>query len=334
MLPCQSAVSLQGLFVLSILSGGRTTFRDIEPPADDGHLRGVTMDQPTPTPPSIVDDGPSLDGGYLVPPVPVAGATAIAVPSQSRSVLYAKIGVLGIAAAAIVAAAILVFGSGTSPLGTLAAGTTNGTTAGAPDLLNGGPGFRGGPGFGGITITAINGNNISLKTADGWTRTITVDSGTTYSKSGATIALGDLKVGDEVGFRQTRETDGTFTIDSIAVILPHAGGEVTATTGSTITVKGRDGSTTTIKVTGQTTYTVNGNSAKLGDVKVGMVLIAEGTKAADGSLTATQVKAADAGSLSGKGDHLGRGFGFDFGPDLDGSTPSSTAAPSATGSAS
>src|SRR5206468_1026908 len=113
-----------------------------------------------------------------------------------------------------------------------------GTAAGAPDLLNGGPGFRGGgPAFGGITITAINGNNISLKTADGWTRTITVDSGTTFSKSGATIALGDLKVGDEVGFRQTRETDGTFTIDSIAVILPHAGGEVTAVTGSTITLK-------------------------------------------------------------------------------------------------
>jgi len=292
------------------------------------------MDQPISTPPSIVGDNPSPDGGYIAPPVPVVGATAMALPSQSRSVLLAKIGALGIAAAAIVAAAILVFGSGTSPLGTLAAGTTNGTAAGAPDLLNGGPGFRGGRAFGAITITAINGNNISLKTADGWTRTITVDSGTTFSKSGATIALGDLKVGDEIGFRQTRETDGTFTIDSLAVILPHAGGEVTAVTGSTITLKGRDGSTSTIKVTSQTTYTVNGASAKLADVKVGMVLIAEGTKAADGSLTATQVKAADAGSFPGRGDHIGRGFGFDFGPDWDGTTPSSTAAPSASGSAS
>jgi hypothetical protein len=56
-----------------------------------------------------------------------------------------------------------------------------------------------------ITVTAISGNSISLKTADGWTRTITVDSGTTYSKSGDTIALGDIKVGDEIAFRQTRE---------------------------------------------------------------------------------------------------------------------------------
>jgi hypothetical protein len=292
------------------------------------------MDQPTVTHPAAAGDNLSPEGGYVAPPVPVMQVTATALPSQSRSVLLAKIGVLGIAAAALVAAAVLVFGSSASPLGTLAAGTTNGTTSGATDLLNGGPGFRGGPGFGGITITAINGNNISLKTADGWTRTITVDSGTTYSKGGATIALGDLKVGDEIGFRQTRETDGSFTIDAIAVILPHAGGEVTAVSGSTITIKERDGSTASIKVNGQTTYTVNGNSAKLADVKVGMVLLAEGTETSDGSLTATQVKAADAGSFPGKGDHMGRGFGFGFGPDWDGSTPSSTAAPSATGSAS
>jgi hypothetical protein len=292
------------------------------------------MDQPTSTHPQSAGALEPREGEYVAPAGPVLPAAAIALPGPSRSALLAKIGILGIAAAAIVAAAILAFGSSASPLGTLAAGTTNGATSSSPDLLNGGPGFRGGPGFGGITITAITGNNISLETADGWTRTITVDSGTTHSKSGATIALGDLEVGDEIGFRQTRETDGTFTIDSIAVILPHAGGEVTAVSGSTITVQGRDGTTATIKVTGQTTYTVNGNSAKLADVKVGMVLVAEGAKNTDGSLTATQVKAADAGSFPGKGDHIARGFGFGFGPDGDGTTPSSTAAPSATGSAS
>ncbi|TME10665.1 MAG: hypothetical protein E6I65_08100 [Chloroflexi bacterium] len=279
------------------------------------------------------------EGGYLAGPVPLepapAGvATAATLPALSRSALLTRIGLLGIGAAALVAAAILVFGSTASPNGTLAAGTTNGTTGGTTDLLNGGgPGFRGGHlGMGGITITAINGNDISLKTVDGWTRTITVDSGTTYSKSGATIALGDLKVGDEIGFRQTHETSGTWTIDSIVVILPHAGGEVTKVAGSTITVTAPDGTTATITVNAQTTYDVNGATAKLADVKVGMFLIAEGTKNGDGSLTATKVRAADASTF--RGDHGGPGFGFRFGPDDNGTTPNATAAPSATGTAS
>jgi hypothetical protein len=277
------------------------------------------------------------EGGYMAGPVPVAPAapgvaTAAAAPILSRSALLARIGLLGIAAAALLAAVILVFGSTASPGGTLAAGTANGTTGGTTDLLNGGPGFRGGHvGMGGITITAINGNSISLETADGWTRTITVDSGTTYSKSGATIALSDLKVGDEIGFRQTHETNGSWTIDSIVVILPHAGGEVTKIDGSTITVTAPDGTTSTITVNAQTTYAVNGATAKLADVKVGMFLVAEGTKNSDGSLTATKVRAAAASTF--RGDRGGRGW-FRFGPDDDGTTPNATAAPSATGTAS
>ena len=64
--------------------------------------------------------------------------------------------------------------------------------------------------------------------------------------------------GDEIGFRQTHETSGTWTIDSNVVILPHAGGEVTKVAGSTITVTAPDGTTATITVNAQTTYDVNG----------------------------------------------------------------------------
>jgi uncharacterized protein DUF5666 len=264
---------------------------------------------------------------FTSPPSPVQAAAA----RRAGAAPWARIGLLGIAAAALVAVAILAFGSTASPTGTLAAGTgTTGSTA--VDSLNGGgpggPGGRGGfgRGFGGITITAIAGSNLSLETADGWTRTITVDSGTTYSKSGATIALGDLAVGDQIGFRQTHETDGTWTIDSVVVIPPHAGGQVTAVNGSTITVTQRDGTTATITVTGSTTYKVNGNAATLADIKVGMFVVGEGTKNADGSITATTVRA---------GDKNGRGPGG-HGPDGDADdlAPNSTAAPSATGTAS
>lgn len=247
-----------------------------------------------------------------------------------------RIGLLGAAAAALVAVAILAAGAGASPTGMLAAGA-NSTTGGAAPL----PGVetldnRGGPdgmgGFGrGISITAISGNSLSLATVDGWTRTITVDSGTTYTKGNATIALSDLAVGDEIRFAQTAETDGTFTIDSIAVIPPSAGGMVTAVAGSTITVTQRDGTAATITVTSATTYEVNGTTGKaLTDVTVGMVVMAEGTKASDGSLTATTVRAGTPGAFGPGGHGFGRGHGAG---DLDndaGTTPGATTAPGAT----
>jgi hypothetical protein len=264
----------------------------------------------------------SLDE-FITPPEPVHAVAA----EPPRPATLARIGLVGIAAAALIAVAILAFGSTAAPAGTLAAGsTTNNPTV--PDLNfgAGGPGDHG-PGMGGITITAISGQKISLATADGWTRTITVDSGTTYSKGGATIAIGDLRVGDEIGFRETKKTDGSFTIDSVTVILPHAGGQVTAINGSTIAVKDRDGSTVTIKVTGSTTYDLDGATAALSDIKVGMFLDAEGTQNSDGSLTATTVQAGDQGGPGGPG----VGHGPDG--DNDGANPNATAAPSATSSA-
>ena len=292
------------------------------------------MEQPTPT--SHQEGPPAQEIGYVTGPAPVS-ATVAALPALSRQALAARIGLLGIAAAALIAAALLIFSSGASPNNTLAAGSTNDGSNPSVDLLNGGPGFgfRGGHGFGlgGITITAINGNSISLETEDGWSRTITVDSGTTYSKSGDTIALGDLKVGDQIGFRQTREDDGSWTIDSIVVVLPHVGGEVAKVDGSSITLTQRDGTTAAITVNGQTDYVVNGDdSAALADVKAGMFLVAEGTKNADGSLTATRIMAVDPSTF--EGGRPGRGFHFGPGPDGHLHEPDATGAPSATGSAS
>jgi hypothetical protein len=301
---------------------------------------------------SVLDNGPPhVDGGrsngdtmnddFNVPPAPVTPASATAPAAAAapavdrRTATLARVGLLGIAAAALVAAAMLAVGSTFAPIRTLAGSdSTDGTTGPVEDLRGfGGPGF-GGPGFGGrgghgfmlggITVTAISGNQISLETEDGWTRTISVNGDTEYTKSGDEIALADLAVGDRIGFRQTLEDDGTWTIDAIAVIPPHVGGEVTAIDGSTITVEGRDGTTSTITVNDETTYQVSGDDATLGDVEVGMVLIAEGTENADGSLTATEVKAADPDDFfGGPGRH---GFGFGFGPgfDQDGDEPNAT----------
>jgi uncharacterized protein DUF5666 len=292
-------------------------------------------------PPAPVTPAPAAGPPDSTPPglEPAAASADGAATANQRTATLARIGLLGIAAAALVAVAMLAFGSTFAPTRTLAGSDSTNDTTGAVDGLRGfggAPGF-GGPGhfFGGITITAISGSDISLETEDGWTRTITVDDGTEYARSGDGIGLADLAVGDRIGFRQTLEDDGTWTIDAIVVILPHVGGEVTAVDGSTITVEGRDGTASMIKVDGDTAYQVNGDDATLADVEVGMVLIAEGTENADGSLTATEVKAANPDDFfGGPGRH---GFGFGFGPGFDGKgddSPNATAVPTDDASAS
>src|SRR5689334_4347363 len=145
---------------------------------------------------------------------------------------------------------------------------------------------RGGIGFGAITVTAIDGSKLSLDTADGWTRTITVTGSTTITKAGKTIALGDLAVGDHIRFAQQRESSGSYTITRIVVALPSIAGEVTAVNGNTITVKQRGGTNATIHVDASTTYRVNGADGTLKDVKVGSIVVAAGTQRTDGSLDA------------------------------------------------
>lgn len=201
-------------------------------------------------------------------------------------------------------------------------------TSGVPPLDNrfGGGDFGFGGSFRNISIGAINGSSLSLKTDDGWTRTITIGSATTITRSGKTIAVGDLAVGDQINFSQEKATDGTFTIKAVRVILPVVGGQVSAVNGSTISVAGKGGTTGTIHVDGDTTYDVNGTTGKaLADITVGSFIVAEGTKRSDGSLDADTIHSGFGGPRDGKGG--GPGF-----PDRHGKpdaaptpTPASTA---------
>jgi hypothetical protein len=280
-----------------------------------------------------------MNDDFTIPPAPVSPgpATAATTPDR-RTATLARIGLLGIGAAALIAVAMLAIGSSFAPARTLAGGDPAAGTIGTVEAFGfAGPGFggRGGHGFmfGGITITGIDGNDLSLETEDGWSRTITVDDGTEYMKSGDEIGLADLAVGDRIAFGQSLEDDGTWTIDAIVVILPHVGGEVTAVDGSTITVERPDGETATITVSGETEYQVNGDDATLADVEVGMVLIAQGKESADGSLAATEIRAADRdgffrGPGFGPGRHgFGLGFGLGPGADRNGDNPNATTAP-------
>jgi len=153
---------------------------------------------------------------------------------------------------------------------------------------HGNKGF-GSPGRGPITIRSIDGSALSLGTDDGWTRTITVTSSTVITKGGQPITVGSLKVGDEIRFSQTRNADGTYTINAIMVPTPVAGGEVTAVDATTITVKGKGGTSRVITVDGSTVYTFGSAPGTKADVKVGVRVDAQGTVSGD-TFTAITVR--------------------------------------------
>lgn len=244
--------------------------------------------------------------------------------------LPVRVGMVAGAAILVVVGAVAAMGASPTP----SSNTTNpgasaapGTGA-APGANQTGPRFGkrgdffGRGGFRDITIKAIDGSNLSLATDDGWTRTITVTSTTTITKGGATIAIGDLAVGDQIRFRQTKGADGTYTITTIHVVLPAIAGRVTAIDGNNISVTQRDGTTATIHVNSATTYLVRGvTTATLSDIKVGAIIVAEGTLRTDGSLDAARV----GGGFRGLG---GRGFkGYHDGPVGPNASPAPSTSP-------
>jgi Domain of unknown function (DUF5666) len=156
-----------------------------------------------------------------------------------------------------------------------------------PDL-----GRFGGHGFRDITITAISGNDVTLGTPDGWRRTITVTGSVDLTKGGQDIAVGDLKVGDQVRFRQVREDDGTYTVTAVAVVVPSIRGTASDITATGFKVTTRDGSVWTVAVNGSTTYSYGGGSGTLADVKAGEAVGVQGTITADNQMTATNVRVA------------------------------------------
>ena len=212
--------------------------------------------------------------------------------------------------------AIAVGARSQDPDRTLAAGASAApATSAAPDGKNDGQhadkkpkaakGFAfqgGGPGRGGITIKAIDGNQLSLATPDGWTRTISVTSTTTITKGGQTIAVTALKVGDEVRLRQVRNADGSYTVTAITVPTAQLGGEVTAVAGTTITVKGKRDAARVITVNGSTVYKLGSAAASKADVKVGSEVTAAGTLDGDTftAITVWIARPSVAGEVTGK----------------------------------
>ncbi len=260
--------------------------------------------RPTPTEPvapidaSAVAPAPTgVDDANRAPAATFSGRT----PRKTHAVRAGM--VVGTGLLVVVGAAVAMGASPSSPPTTIPAGAGQAQTAPGDVSTDSGPfgpgdgrGFlKGGPGrgdvrgFGPISVTAIDGSNVSLATADGWTRTIAVTSTTTITKGGVAATLADLEVGDTIRFAQTRNDDGTYTITAIGIVQPQVAGTVTAVGADSITITLRDGTSQTVTTTGTTAYHVEKADGTRADVTVGSVIVATGEKNADGSLTASSV---------------------------------------------
>ena len=159
---------------------------------------------------------------------------------------------------------------------------------GQPDTFD--HGMMGGRGFHDITVSAISGTNVTLKTDDGWTRTIAVTGSVKVTKGGQEIALSELSVGDQVRIDQTRNADGTYTVDALVVVVPTISGTVSDLSSSGFKVTNRDGSVWTITVNGSTVYKFGTGTGSLSDVKNGGEVLVQGETTADNAMTALTVQ--------------------------------------------
>ncbi len=156
------------------------------------------------------------------------------------------------------------------------------------DQQSGGQGFQGRrfPGVGG-TVTAINGNTLTIKQMDGSTAQVQVSDKTRYRKNRQDAQLSDFKVGDTVIVRGEQK-DGTWQADVLAA-RPAGGmgmgagggamraglgkefiiGEVKAINGTQLTILRPDGVSQDITVDENTSFRKDGQDITLPDIKVG-----------------------------------------------------------------
>ena len=187
------------------------------------------------------------------------------------------------------------------------------------------------------TVKTVSGTSVTITQRDGTDRTIVVTDSTTYKLAGAASTGAALTVGTMVDPEGTAAAGGTFTATLVNIQPAQAGGTVTAitttpnpaTNPATIVVKTRAGASLTINVGSSTTYQVAGKTtASFSDIALGAIVMAEGTPNADGSFTATVVRAFPAGTGFGPG--MRGGHGMPWAPGTPG-TPGTPVNPAPTG---
>lgn len=138
-----------------------------------------------------------------------------------------------------------------------------------------------GPGTAG-TITAIEGQTITLKTVNGGTATVKLTEQTRFNKDRQPAKLADFKVGDSVVVRGEEARANTYTATMVAAAgggmmqtmsegmgKQFIAGKVEKIDDLKLTITRVDGQTQVIEVDENTSFRKQGESITLADIKVG-----------------------------------------------------------------
>jgi hypothetical protein len=180
------------------------------------------------------------------------------------------------------------------------------------------------------TITSVGVDRFEIKKPDGTTQTVMVNGETHYRQrqegqpQPQELQLEDLKVGDHVFVRGTPNSDKQITAMGVMRVTPEqferirnggwmgggpggpgasgprVFGQITSIEGNQIKVQSRRNGERTIVVNDQTTFSKEGQSITLKDLKVGDRIFAMG-KETNGQFVATEVRSGRPGGGGGRG---------------------------------
>lgn len=209
-------------------------------------------------------------------------------------------------------------------------------------------GREGGPGIGawaghGVrgTVTAVSGNDITVKTEEGGTYKIETSANTRIRKEREPVKLADIHVGDMVGAAGDLDEKAKTVGAVIVIVIDKAqyekakadfgktwvAGAVQSIEETKITIKRPDNVVQTILVDENTSFRRHRESITLADIKTGDNISARGALQ-NGTFVATVLTVGGPGGRSGGGP--GSGFG---GPPRGGQIPDGQQAPPAAASA-
>lgn len=145
------------------------------------------------------------------------------------------------------------------------------------------------------SVTAINGNTITMKDAKGKTWTLDVSKAKLSKMRGEEMKVEDIKVSDKIEIRGT--ASGT-NIDPQTIKNKTLGshryaytGMVQSVSGSTIITKGKTLGVKTVITNDKTTFTSGKDTISLSDIPVGSKIKITGTwERSDKTITATKVQ--------------------------------------------
>jgi hypothetical protein len=171
------------------------------------------------------------------------------------------------------------------------------------------------------TISAINGNTVTLKSFNGGTATVNITSQTMFRKDQQSAKLSDFKVGDMVFVRGEPTGENTWTAVAMGIRSDASrrfregmgkefvAGEIKSIDGLNLTITRVDGVTQKITVNENTSFRKNGESVTLADFAPGDHIFARGAMK-DGTfvpsmLSAGQPERPGVGMGTPGGEHMG-----------------------------